>query len=144
VCRRESYHEKIFAAAEDLVSGGKLVSYARAAKRPLVVFDSYLEGGDLNREVKIGKPLFRCKSGQEPYTALTLKARIEGLPAGKTALISVGDDWYRHTCHREKKTGLHYVTVTLMGDSIPKISILGAGKIQTPIEYPFLRQVALL
>jgi hypothetical protein len=143
VCRRDDYQEKISAAAEDLAADGRLVRYAKAARRPLVMFESYLEGGDVNKEVKVGKPLFRCKASQDSYTHVSLKARIVGLPPGKAAVVAVEDDWYRYSCHRDKKTGLYFVSATVMGDQATKIRLLGTGADNPPIEYPFLRQVAV-
>ena len=143
VYRRDDYQEKISAAAEDLAADGRLVRYAKAARRPLVMFESYLEGGDVNKEVKVGKPLFRCKASQDSYTHVSLKARIVGLPPGKAAVVAVEDDWYRYSCHRDKKTGLYFVSATVMGDQATKIRLLGTGADNPPIEYPFLRQVAV-
>jgi len=143
VFRYGAYQKKIIEAVDAFAANGVLVNYAEAAKRPLVVFDSYLEGGDVNKETKVGKPIFRCKPGPEAYTSVSLKARVIGLPPGKAAVIAVEDDWYRHTCHRDKKTGLHFVNVTLMGDRVSKIRVLGTGKANPPIEYPFFRQVAV-
>ena len=49
----------------------------------------------------------------------------------------------RNVCPRDQKTGLHFVNLTLMGSEVSRIRVLGTGKANPPIEYPFFRQVAL-
>jgi hypothetical protein len=56
----------------------------------------------------------------------------------------VENDWWRYVCHRDQKTGKHYVHVTLMDGSMPRIRVLGTGKSNPPIDYPFFQQVALM
>jgi len=74
---------------------------------------------------------------------INLKAEVIGLPPGQAALIAVENDWWRNVCTRDQKTGLYFVNVTLTGNELSRIRILGTGKANPPIEYPFLRQVAL-
>ena len=143
VCIRSTQQSKIIAAAENLAANGSLVKYAKASQRPLVVFDSYWMNGDFKNEIKLNKPFLRCKSGPDGYTSVNLKAEVIGLPSGQTALISVENDWWRNVCPRDQKTGLHLVSVTLMGNEVSRIRVLGTGQTNPPIEYPFFRQVVL-
>lgn len=143
VFRRSAYRGKISATAEALAASGALVDYAKAAQRPLVVFDSYYEAGDSSKETRLNKPIFRCSRGPAAYTSVTLKARVIGLPPGKGSLIAVDNDWWRQTCPRDKKTGQYFVNVTLTGDQMTQIRVLGTGQDNPPIEYPFFQQVAV-
>jgi hypothetical protein len=142
ICIRSTPQSKIIAAAENLAANGSLVKYAEASKRPLVVFDSYWMDGDFKNEIKLNKPILRCKSGPGAYTSVNLKAEVIGLPPGQAALIAVENDWWRNVCPRDQKTGLHFVNLTLMGNEVSRIRVLGTGKANPPIEYPFFRQVA--
>ena len=77
------------------------------------------------------------------YTSVNLKAKVIGVPPGQATLIAVENDWWRNVCPRDQKTGLYFVNVTLMGNEVSHIRVLGTGKANPPIEYPFFRQVAI-
>jgi len=144
VFRRNDVRLQISAVADDLAVSGALVRYAKTARRPLVVFDSYAEAGDFKKEKKINKAIFRTRPGAGPYTSISFKAHVVGLPPGKASLVAVENDWWRYVCHRDQKTGKHFIHVTLMDGSMPRIRVLGTGDSNPPIDYPFFRQVAFL
>lgn len=143
VFKRHSLRPQISAAADDLAAGGAIVKYARAAGRPLVIFDSYTEGNDYSNEKQLNAAIFRTRPGPEPYTSINFKAHVIGLPPGRPSLIAVEYDWGRYVCSKDPKTGKHFVNVSLGNGSNPRIRILGTGNDNQPIEYPFFKQVAL-
>ena len=140
---KRDWQDRIVAALDRIAAGGALERYAAKAGRPLVVFASVAGAGAGGAPAAASSPFLRIKMppGPPPGWQVSASARVVGLPAASSAILSLESPGRTVVCPADA-AGAFRVDVDVNG-AAARLRILGVPAAPAPLDGAFLRPIRL-